>query len=579
MHRVRGLVVAAVAAGFLLVTGVAHAQGVSFANGDGITVDSQRLVNPSDPRLYQLMLTTTAIPATSQPADEEDLDILLPTNYNPATHYPVLYLYDGTEGLASNWTQDGDAEALTAGLPLIVVMPNIDIAGDGGGWCNNWTSSTGVTENWTTYHIDQLIPWVDANLPTIADRGGRAIAGLSQGGFCSISYAARFPDLFSVALAYSGAPDIWWDKPAYVGASAIIHFTEVYDDELPPDTFFGNELTDQLGWAAADPATLAENLANTKMYLYWGNGFPGCFPEVYTCDPDPSDYGEANLIEGAVYYSNEFFEERLDSLGIPAYFDYYGNGDHSWSYWTQDFQQSIGDIMSDLESPAPAPANVTYTSAANSYSVYGWNVTMDRSAQEFSTLSNADSCGFNLSGSGSATVVTPDDYTPGQTYTVSLSGPNASGTETAVANASGQLSLSVPLGTANSYQEYTVQAIAAGTNIYTTAVTVLGQTPACAAPAPPPPCAVPSPDDTGSQVALGSTGDECATDLSATPTGNAYTTSGQTLPTAPIGDTSTLPVGPALSGSGNATAQSGPAVSLAGNASAGDGLAIGGAGG
>ena len=168
MHRVRGLVVAAVAAGFLLVTGVAHAQGVSFANGDGITVDSQRLVNPSDPRLYQLMLTTTAIPATSQPADEEDLDILLPTNYNPATHYPVLYLYDGTEGLASNWTQDGDAEALTAGLPLIVVMPNIDIAGDGGGWCNNWTSSTGVTENWTTYHIDQLIPWVDANLPTIA---------------------------------------------------------------------------------------------------------------------------------------------------------------------------------------------------------------------------------------------------------------------------------------------------------------------------------------------------------------------------------------------------------------------------
>ena len=59
---------------------------------------------------------------------------------------------------------------------------------------------------WETFHIDQLIPWIDHNLRTVADRRGRAIAGLSQGGFCSMSYAARHPDLFGVALSFSGAP-------------------------------------------------------------------------------------------------------------------------------------------------------------------------------------------------------------------------------------------------------------------------------------------------------------------------------------------------------------------------------------
>jgi S-formylglutathione hydrolase FrmB len=548
----------AVTVAFFLAPAVASAQSVEFSNADGITVDSQQLVNANDPRLYELEVSTSALPSPV------DMRIMLPTNYNPSQQYPVLYLFDGTSGAASDWTALGDAEQTTAGLPLIVVMPNIDLDGNGGGWCTNWSNGA---ENWETFHIDQLIPWVDQNLPTIANRSGRAIAGLSQGGFCSMTYAARHPDLFSIALGYSGAPDIWFDKPAYAGAKLIINATETGLDGVAPDTFFGNSVTDQLGWAAHDPATLAENLADTKMYMYWGNGFPGPYDTGSAATP-----GEQNLIEGAIYYDNEFFQQRLDSLGIPAYFDAYGNGTHSWPYWAQDLKLSIGDIMDDFANPPPAPSRVTYASADNQYSVYGWMVTMNRTAQEFSTLESADSCGFRLAGSGSGTVTTPDDYTAGDSYAVSFSGPNASGQQTIVANSDGRLTVQVPLGPSNQFQEYTAQAEATGTKIYTTAVTVG----TCSPPPPPPPCSVPPPLDTGSQVAVGP-GDKCATDAAVTPDGTASTTSAPALPTAPVGDTSPLPVAPAVSVTGNASSQSGPAVSVTGNATSGSGEAISGA--
>ena len=75
-------------------------------------------------------------------------------------------------------------------------MPDIALSYAGGGWCTDWfNGGAGGPPRWETFHIDQLIPWVDRNLRTVANRGGRAIAGLSQGGFCSMSYAARHPDL------------------------------------------------------------------------------------------------------------------------------------------------------------------------------------------------------------------------------------------------------------------------------------------------------------------------------------------------------------------------------------------------
>jgi len=421
----------------------------------GLQVIAQKQL---DPRLLDVTVKTSALPGPA------DIRILLPAGYDtrPRRRWPVFYLLHGTSGGAPDWTKAGDAERTTAAFPAIVVMPDIALNDDGGGWCTDWPNGA---YHWETFHIAQLIPWVDANLRTKPTRAARAIAGLSQGGFCSMSYAARHPDLFSVALSYSGAPDIAYDPDAAAGASGIINATEVGLDHVPPNSMFGDRLTNEINWAAHDPATLANNLRATRMYLWTGNGLPG----PYDSGPNPS----AMFIEGAVYRDNVDFQARLSSLGIPSFYDAYGAGTHSWAYWARDLRESIAPLENAFAHPSPAPSLITYTSADDAYAVYGWRVQMHRTAREFSTLEDAWCKGFQLSGSGSATVATPPCLRRGRRYRVTLGGDRVPAhTVTAVASRDRRLTLEVPLGPANPYQQDTAQAQAAGTAVYRTRVTI-----------------------------------------------------------------------------------------------------------
>jgi S-formylglutathione hydrolase FrmB len=411
-----------------------------------------------DRRLVDVTFETTALPSPVSAY------ILLPPDYwsHPRRRFPVLYLLHGTSGQASDWTVKGDAEKVIGDRELITVMPDIALNDGGGGWCTNWPDGA---QSWETFHIDQLIPWVDANVRTLPTRAARAIAGLSQGGFCSLSYAARHPDLFGTTLGYSGAPEIYYDADARAGAKAIINATEVGLDGVPPDTFFGSSVTDAINWAAHDPATLAPNLRWTKIYMYWGNGDPGPY--------DSAPIGSGTTIEQFVWGDNNDFEARLQSLGVPAYFDDYGPGTHTWPYWTRDLAWSIDRIMFDFAHPAPRPPAFTYTSADDRYSVYGWTVSIRRVAREFSTLRVTSTRGFTLSGSGSATVLTPAVYRRRARYLVTLTGDQmATRSLKLTGGRDRRLKIEVPLGPSNPYQEDTLQAQATGDAVFTTIIKV-----------------------------------------------------------------------------------------------------------
>jgi S-formylglutathione hydrolase FrmB len=456
----RRLLAAAVVLGALLVA-VPAAGAVTFKNGDGLQVLS---VKQLDSRLIALTVKTSELPGPA------DIRILLPTGYaaHPHERYPVLYLLHGTSGTASDWTVKGNAEPATAGKPLIVVMPDIALYDDGGGWCTNWPDGL---YHWLTFHIDQLIPWVDANLRTLTSRGERAIAGLSQGGFCSMSYAAQFPNLFGVALAYSGVPDIAYDASAHAAAVGVINATEVGLDGVPPDSMFGNPVTNYLNYADHDPATLAENLRWTKMYMYFGNGIPGPFDTT----PDP----EGQAIEALVYQDNVDFHNRLDALGItPAVYDPYGDGTHSWPYWDRDLTWSIDSIMADFAHPVPVPKSFSYMSASTSYSLYGWSVTMHRLAAEFSTLQTTGVQAFTVQGSGSATVITPASFARNARYLVTFSSGTGSRTVRLRATKAHSLQITVPLGPSDTTQEYSLGGPpepSPGTTVYATRVTIQRQ--------------------------------------------------------------------------------------------------------
>src|SRR5436305_2721946 len=137
------------------------AQAVAFRSGSGLHVGA---VHALDARLYALTVSSSAIPGPA------NVRVLLPSGYaaHPQRRYPVLYLLHGTSGGAADWTTMGDAEKTTAGKPLIVVMPDIALDDGGGGWCTNWYNggAHGPPE-WETFHISQLIPWVDHDLRTI----------------------------------------------------------------------------------------------------------------------------------------------------------------------------------------------------------------------------------------------------------------------------------------------------------------------------------------------------------------------------------------------------------------------------
>src|SRR6266540_2708405 len=202
LRRALTITVALVAA--LVSPVAARADAPAFRSGFGITVAGVHAVSP---RTLAVDITTPNVNPTAVNGAHQ-VRITLPDGYaGSGKRYPVLYLlHGGAGGSSRQWTSEGGAaESLTAGRPLITVMP------DGGkvGWNTNWVNPAGSgPQRWEEFHLGQLIGWVDLNLRTIAGKQGRAIAGLSMGGFGAISYAARRPDLFAHAAAFSGALDL-----------------------------------------------------------------------------------------------------------------------------------------------------------------------------------------------------------------------------------------------------------------------------------------------------------------------------------------------------------------------------------
>jgi S-formylglutathione hydrolase FrmB len=393
-------------------------------------------VKPLDPRQWNVRVLS---PALGRPVD---VRILLPAGYNPrsARRYPVLYLFHGTSGGASDWVVKGQAEATTEHLPLITVMPDAGFDFDGGGWFTDWVDRTTALgpSQWETFHIRDRVPWVDANLRTVRGRQGRAIAGLSQGGFGSTTYAARHPDMFSSVASFSGAPEIARDPDVAVGAAAVIYATAYGLDGVQPEAMFGSRVTDAINWAGHDPASLIENLRATSIHLWTATGLDGPY------DPQPNP--GASGIEALTHGSTLHFHDHLVEADVPSDYHDYTYGTHSWPYWTRDLQEYVGEMMADFAHPR-TPTSITYTSIDKSWSQWGWSASFARAAaQEWSMLSFAGPRGFTLTGSGTATIVAPPSYHPRSRVLATIAGK----TSTLRATRDGRLRVTVPLGSTSS---------------------------------------------------------------------------------------------------------------------------------
>jgi S-formylglutathione hydrolase FrmB len=438
----RGARVFSALVALVLAAGPAYAESWDHPAYPSDQSSTLRLLNREqiDGRMIDLTFQTPYV------AGPTKVRVVLPSHYDPSgrTRYPVLWLLHGAsvgtpgstyQGTAyATWTQDEHAEALTAGLPLILVCPD---SGGGGGYVDWLNSGAFGQPAWEAYHLNQLLPWIDKHFPTIARRSSRAVAGLSMGGYGAMEYAARRPDLFSAAAAFSGAVDVtnpYMQLQGEAGYSPSSNAYGLYPVQL---TYLH----------ARNPTDLAENLAGLTLVQRTGNGSPGG-PDGNSFDPVELDVHEQNLA----------LDAQLRSLGISHLFDDYGPGGHEAYYWTRDLKQTLPIFMQAFAHPPRPPVPFSYRSMDPEFAVYGWTVAMSRAASEFAELRDASPHGFQLRGSGSATVTTGRYFQPNAPIQVMLL--TASGTLRRLARSDrhGRISLELRLGPSNTADEYSPQA-------------------------------------------------------------------------------------------------------------------------
>jgi putative tributyrin esterase len=132
---------------------------------------------------------------------EMHINVILPRGYEKSElRYPVLYLCHGFTSNYHEFEYVGVPEYLNR-FDMIAVMVDV-----GNSFYVNWAlSEEGQHNNFADHVCNDVIGYVDAHYRTIADRKGRAINGISMGGFGAISLGLTHPDLFCSIGSHSGA--------------------------------------------------------------------------------------------------------------------------------------------------------------------------------------------------------------------------------------------------------------------------------------------------------------------------------------------------------------------------------------
>ena len=136
---------------------------------------------------------------------EMSYSIYLPFDYETSQRfYPVVYLLHGFTDDDSGWIQFGEAHLIADEAiakreipPMVIVMPDAGLSW----YMNNYDGSI----RYEDFFITEFIPEIESKYRIRQNRRFRGLCGLSMGGFGSLLYALKYPDLFSVSAPLSAA--------------------------------------------------------------------------------------------------------------------------------------------------------------------------------------------------------------------------------------------------------------------------------------------------------------------------------------------------------------------------------------
>ncbi len=244
-------------------------------------------------------------------------NVVLPPGYDAKpssrTRYPVLYLLHGLGGGADDWvSRRAHLADYAARYALIVVLPE-----GRDGW---YTDGVAPDEKFDSYFVDELIPDVQKRFRTIESREGRAVAGLSMGGYGALKFGLKYPDRFAFAASMSGA----------LGAASWV-------TEMPVASFIKPSVSRVFG--PADSAVRASNdiyRVAREMPASRVASLPYFYLDCGTEDPFFSNSRDfaAVLLEKKI--PHEYRE-------LP--------GTHGWPYWDRQVQEILKIAAQRLAPP------------------------------------------------------------------------------------------------------------------------------------------------------------------------------------------------------------------------------------
>lgn len=245
--------------------------------------------------------------------------VLIPIQYhygdNEKKLFPAIYLLHGVSGNSNNWLQKTSIARYANPLDVFVVMVE-----GGDGWYTD--SATVPQDKYESYILQELIPDVERRYRLQKSRAGRAIAGLSMGGYGAIKFGLKYPDMFILAGSMSGA----FDAPSWV------------EKELKPGVIRDSVLK---VFGPADSPTRKTNDI-FKLVREWPADKIASLPYFYF------DSGTDDLF----FKENRDLAHLLAEKKIPhEYRELPGN--HSWTYWNRQLEEIVRISVQKLATPAP----------------------------------------------------------------------------------------------------------------------------------------------------------------------------------------------------------------------------------
>ncbi|MEV0248050.1 alpha/beta hydrolase-fold protein [Nocardia sp. NPDC050712] len=232
--------------------------------------------------------------------------VTLPVGYEEeTTRYPVLVHLHGARNSPTTWPA-AEVEQVIGDTPVIVVQPDGGPVGFYSDWYGTPVSGSDPFNGpiafpppaWETFHLRELLPWVDS---TFSTTGHRAVAGSSMGGFGAMSYAARNPGVFDAAAAFSGAVNVDALSPA---VSSLLQLAE--------PCIWGDRTQQAANWDARNPTALAGELHGTSLYVTAGDGRPGVHDDATTAISPLAG------VEVLMRQLSDDFVAALDRNGVPV---------------------------------------------------------------------------------------------------------------------------------------------------------------------------------------------------------------------------------------------------------------------